>query len=378
MLSEGKWRAWATAGCLILLAVRVSGWRDPCFPRGVETMEWVRVLYLDCCRSHLVMKPDAVNDLDHRVFYSLCFDEDFNPERCCQYPFGGTVRGLPWYSDQGEESIVAGRAGELRLRTRGSLMGQPNKTLRIWHTSWYWFQLVLERERLADVSRDSWSRASPVLRELASKPVLRILEIGSGVGMSAIALAKLGHKVLATDFDRLALQLARVNARLNRVQISTRHLDLFDGPQLNTVAQQGPFDLLLTEVIGIGREMMVHGDSRGNCTVEPSLASYEQFTTCQLKKVVHRLKVLLQRVQIGFLATVVDFSHSHRGDPKVGELDFLARATMRMLRAAGRTLLRPCPSLPSQTCRREPVVSPFGWLADSDIAPLGHHALLIW
>ena len=57
----------------------------------------------------------------------------------------------------------------------------------------------------------------------------RALEIGTGSGIVAIYLAKMGHEVVATDINPHALGLARANARRNGVEIGAVRADLFDG-----------------------------------------------------------------------------------------------------------------------------------------------------
>ena len=55
-------------------------------------------------------------------------------------------------------------------------------------------------------------------RAAASKNVPRILDLGTGSGILAIAAARaLRQRVLATDIDVSAVRVARANARLNRV-----------------------------------------------------------------------------------------------------------------------------------------------------------------
>jgi ribosomal protein L11 methyltransferase len=58
---------------------------------------------------------------------------------------------------------------------------------------------------------------------LSSQEPIRALDIGTGSGILAIALAKLGaQSVLALDIDPIALQAARLNVRRNRVGRAVR------------------------------------------------------------------------------------------------------------------------------------------------------------
>ncbi len=62
----------------------------------------------------------------------------------------------------------------------------------------------------------------------------RALEVGCGLGLSAVAARLAGWEVLATDYDEDALQFASENARLNGVgdlevrALDWRHPDVFD------------------------------------------------------------------------------------------------------------------------------------------------------
>jgi ribosomal protein L11 methyltransferase len=77
----------------------------------------------------------------------------------------------------------------------------------------------------------------------------RVLDLGTGTGVLAIAAAKALHEsILASDIDPLSVLVARDNARLNR----TGHLlqavraTGFSAPQF---AQRGPFDLVLANIL---------------------------------------------------------------------------------------------------------------------------------
>lgn len=57
---------------------------------------------------------------------------------------------------------------------------------------------------------------------------LRILELGTGAGQSAIALARLGAKVVAIDSDASQIELVRENADAAEVHVEAHHADLAD------------------------------------------------------------------------------------------------------------------------------------------------------
>jgi ribosomal protein L11 methyltransferase len=77
----------------------------------------------------------------------------------------------------------------------------------------------------------------------------RILDVGTGTGVLAIAAARALHvRVLATDIDPLAVAVARDNARLNRVA------PLFaaataSGVGAGLIRSSGPYDLIFANIL---------------------------------------------------------------------------------------------------------------------------------
>ena len=85
-----------------------------------------------------------------------------------------------------------------------------------------------------------------VLRSHAPR---RVLDLGTGSGVLAIAAAKaLRQKVLASDIDAVSVRVARENARLNGVGnwVEMIHATGFSAPQF---AARGPFDLVLANIL---------------------------------------------------------------------------------------------------------------------------------
>ena len=77
----------------------------------------------------------------------------------------------------------------------------------------------------------------------------RVLDLGTGTGVLAIAAAKALHRhVLASDIDPLSVQVARDNARLNQVGdlVESVHATGFSAPQF---AARRPFDLVLANIL---------------------------------------------------------------------------------------------------------------------------------
>jgi ribosomal protein L11 methyltransferase len=77
----------------------------------------------------------------------------------------------------------------------------------------------------------------------------RVLDLGTGTGVLAIAAAKAQHRrVLASDIDPLSVRVARDNARLNGTGdlVDTIRATGFSAPQF---AHRGPFDLVLANIL---------------------------------------------------------------------------------------------------------------------------------
>jgi release factor glutamine methyltransferase len=80
---------------------------------------------------------------------------------------------------------------------------------------------------------------------------LKILEIGTGSGVIAICLTKFlpESKIIATDINTEALEVAKRNAGLHRVRVSLIRADLF-----NFLSWRAKFDLIVSNPPYVGRE----------------------------------------------------------------------------------------------------------------------------
>jgi ribosomal protein L11 methyltransferase len=77
----------------------------------------------------------------------------------------------------------------------------------------------------------------------------RILDLGTGSGILAMAAAKTSHRqVLATDIEPWSVRVVRENARLNRVHRLVRPI-LADGWRAAAVRNSGPYDLVFGNIL---------------------------------------------------------------------------------------------------------------------------------
>jgi ribosomal protein L11 methyltransferase len=75
----------------------------------------------------------------------------------------------------------------------------------------------------------------------------RVLDVGTGTGVLAIAAAHTGARtVVGTDIDRVSVRIARENARLNRAR---GRFVWADGLTHRAVAGAGPYDLVFANIL---------------------------------------------------------------------------------------------------------------------------------
>ena len=83
-----------------------------------------------------------------------------------------------------------------------------------------------------------WAGGTVLARYLLDRPETvagrRVLDLGTGSGIVAIAAAKCGANVTAVDVDPHAIAAAELNAEANSVRISLVCEDLLDGPAPDT------------------------------------------------------------------------------------------------------------------------------------------------
>lgn len=75
----------------------------------------------------------------------------------------------------------------------------------------------------------------------------RVLDVGAGTGVLAIAAAQTGARVsVGTDIDRVSVRIARENARVNHAASRFVHAD---GLAHRSVAAAGPYDLVFANIL---------------------------------------------------------------------------------------------------------------------------------
>lgn len=78
---------------------------------------------------------------------------------------------------------------------------------------------------------------------------LRVLDLGTGSGVLAIAARKLAPaRILATDIDPVATRVARQNVRLNGI-VSGLALETAPGFHSTAFRRHGPFDLIIANIL---------------------------------------------------------------------------------------------------------------------------------
>jgi ribosomal protein L11 methyltransferase len=91
---------------------------------------------------------------------------------------------------------------------------------------------------------------------------LRVLDMGTGTGILAMAAIKTWHaRVAAFDIDAQAVRVARLNARANGVRAALRP-GRAGSYRARAIGRQAPFDLVLANILARPLAAMAHGLSR--------------------------------------------------------------------------------------------------------------------
>lgn len=108
----------------------------------------------------------------------------------------------------------------------------------------------------------------------------RPLDVGSGSGILAIAMAKLWRiPILGTDIDPVAVRVAKQNARLNEVE---RFLDFRVGPGFHPVPSHARYDLIVANILArpltaIAPDLGRHLVRGGYCVLSGLIVRDERF-----------------------------------------------------------------------------------------------------
>eukprot|EP00927_Polykrikos_kofoidii_P055046 TRINITY_DN49363_c0_g1_i1.p1 TRINITY_DN49363_c0_g1~~TRINITY_DN49363_c0_g1_i1.p1 ORF type:complete len:391 (-),score=47.66 TRINITY_DN49363_c0_g1_i1:80-1153(-) len=158
----------------------VDCWETDCIGRPCYTFEL-------CCNSAW-----GSQGLSH------CWSGYFSYERCCHFhPGGGNERFLP-ATNMNELNVVLGSTGNGKMRLRQNQSGS-------------WIEIIPGL---------LWKQSYAMLRWLETMPDTfyknrSFLELGSGIGLLSLYVARRGALVTATDGSEKALQASRINAAIN-------------------------------------------------------------------------------------------------------------------------------------------------------------------
>ena len=95
----------------------------------------------------------------------------------------------------------------------------------------------------------TWCCLMALDRLLKTKRFERPLDLGTGTGVLAIALARVQHvPVLCTDIDPIAVAIAAENARLNGVGAEVRCI-VADGMTARLLDEEAPYDLVVANIL---------------------------------------------------------------------------------------------------------------------------------
>ncbi len=109
----------------------------------------------------------------------------------------------------------------------------------------------------------------------------RLLDLGCGSGILALGMAKLWRRpVLAADNDPAAVEVARINARINRVARWVRPL-VSEGYQHRFLKAAGPFDLIVANILAeplaaMAADLRTHLAPDGRAVLSGLLVSQER------------------------------------------------------------------------------------------------------
>lgn len=313
--------------------------------------------YYMCCRD---VQLDG-----YPVLSDWCFGDEWPYEDCCSWGFGPSIRGLTHQCQlepDGVARLFLGLGSVVEIQCSDPAHGpRRGATENIWFWGYLAARLLLNVSVLFTV--DMWREARIIWdQRLVGQKSWRVLDVGSGVGVTSISLARAGHNVTAIDIDRYALRVLQKNARRNLVRVYSQTWDVFTVPDASLV-ERGPFDVVVCEGVSIVTQVQ-HED--------PSLTA--ENLTDVAARFLHNLLPLRGKVFVmgGY------YSAGHRKDP--WKVDIASVALMRALKKFGQRpdLMVPCTGVAGRLCPRTPTMSPLGWHFHSGLGPHTAHALILW
>ncbi len=158
------------------------------------------------------------------------------------------------------------------------------------------------------------------LERVAHRKPRRILDLGTGSGILAVAAARLLHRrVLATDIEPWSVRVARDNARQNGVGglVRTR---LADGWRARLLRRHAPYDLVFANILArplcrMAWPLSVHIQRGGSVILAGLLATQARFVLSAHLRRGFRLEVMVRE---GPWATLVLRAGRWRPDDQVG------------------------------------------------------------
>ncbi len=135
----------------------------------------------------------------------------------------------------------------------------------------------------------------------------RLLDMGCGSGILALAMARLWHRpVLAVDSDPTSVAVAALNARINRVGGLIRPLTA-EGYKHRLVGASGPFDLIAANILAeplssMARDLRAQLAPGGRAILSGLLAGQERLVLNKHAGLGLRLE---RRIRLGDWATLI-------------------------------------------------------------------------
>jgi ribosomal protein L11 methyltransferase len=136
------------------------------------------------------------------------------------------------------------------------------------------------------------------LERVAYRRPRRVLDLGTGSGVLAMAAAKLLHRrVTATDIDPWSVRVARDNAALNGLRNRLRCLRA-DGWSAPAVRQPGPYDLIFANILArplcqMARQMALNLAPGGTLILAGLLRTQVNWVLAAYRRQGLRLEVML-------------------------------------------------------------------------------------